>query len=128
MKLLGISFVYILVFTLSMGFCEDVNAARILFIGNSFTGYSIQTLRRFSEMSPYGADELEFQLLSGTTLEAHTTRVKTLQAIQCKRFDYVVLQDHSQQTLNDPQSFAFGVSTFVSMARDNGAQPLLYET
>ena len=122
------SFIILFVLVFFMGMVGNAHAARILFVGNSFTGFSVSVLESFAQVSPFGVDELEFEIVGGTNLQAHTIRPETLETIQCKRFDYIVFQDHSQRTILEPDSFVFGVSTLVSMARANGAQPLLFET
>ncbi len=104
------------------------NAARVLFIGNSFTGYTSTTLKRFATISPLGPHQFQFEFVGGTNLQAHSSREETLKAVQCKRFDYVVMQDHSLRTLIAPESFEFGVTQLTSMARENGAKPMLFQT
>jgi len=128
MKVFRGRFISVFGFVLFLSVFEDASAARILFVGNSFTGFSMPVLRAFARASPSGTDHLEFQFVGGTNLEAHSLRSETIRAIQCKRFDYIVLQDHSQRTLIAPDSFRVGVSRLVSMAKAGGAQPLLFET
>ena len=124
----GFSIKVVYVVALFIAALQHAYAARILFVGNSFIGFSKPLLEDFARSSPFGADLLEFEFAGGISLAEHTGRIETLKAIRCQRFDYIVLQDHSQRTLLNPQSFAFGVSALVSMARDSGAQPLLFET
>jgi len=117
--------VFSLMFFLSIG---HASAARVLFIGNSFTGFTSASVKRFATVSPLGPHQFEFQFVGGTNLQAHSTREETIKAVQCKRFDYVVLQDHSLRTLIAPGSFEFGVTQLSDMARKAGAKPLLFET
>ncbi len=104
------------------------NAARVLFIGNSFTGFTMATVKRFETISPLGPHQFQFEFVGGITLQGHSSRVETLKAVQCQRFDYVVMQDHSMRTLNARQSFEFEVTRLTEMARESGAQPMLFQT
>jgi hypothetical protein len=103
-------------------------AYKVLFVGNSFTGYAVSTLERFKATSPNGPDDFRYQWVGGMTLLQHSTRPETLAAIRSGAFDYVVLQDQSLQAINDPPSFRAGIAALVNEVRASGAEPILYLT
>lgn len=117
----------LLIFAAFLWSAESI-ASRVLFIGNSYTGFSKSALQEFEAANPNHEDEFGFQFVGGTNLEAHTTREETLRALQCNRYDYVVLQDHSLRVFVDANSFRYGIKTLADLARASGAEPVLFET
>ncbi len=103
-------------------------AFRVLFIGNSFTRLSIPTLQGMKSVSPLGVDVFEYEFVDGSSLSDHVNRKETIDAINNGAWDYVVLQDHSRQTLDNHLSFDIAVRSLVSVIRKSGAEPILFAT
>jgi len=104
------------------------HAYRVLFIGNSFTGRSITYLEEFNKSNPNEEDSFTYRLLGGTNLEERFQDQSVQTALQCERYDYVVLQDHSRQTLLNYPGFVNAVEQFSALVRKQGAEPILFET
>ena len=103
------------------------HAFKVLFVGNSFVGYSKNTLQSFAQHSPY-EDEFGYEFVGGISLIEHARRESTLTRIREQRWDYVVLQDHSLQTLRHPDSFRAGLEILINEIRNSGAEPILFMT
>lgn len=112
----------------SVLFASQCLAFRVLFVGNSFTRLSIPTLQGMKSISPLGDDFFAYEYVDGSTLSDHTRRPETIEAIINGKWDYVVLQDHSRQTLNHRNSFDSAVRTLVALIRESGAEPILFMT
>ena len=102
-------------------------AFKVLFVGNSFVGYSKSTLQSFAQFSPY-EDEFGYEIVGGITLGEHARRDATLSRIKNEKWDYVVLQDHSLQPIRHPASFQFGIKQLIIEVRKSGAEPILFMT
>jgi len=118
----GISLCLLLLFT------NTLYASKVLFIGNSFIGFSQPTLEQFAALNPLGDNEFGYEFSGGISLLEHTRRASTLARIKRGEWDYVVIQDHSLQTLRDPQGFACAVEMLVELIRQGGAEPILFMT
>lgn len=105
-------------------YSTESHASRVLFIGNSFIGFAEPVLKQFQAPG----DEFSFQFVGGTNLDAHTIREQTLRDLQCNRYDYVVLQDHSLRVFIDTNSFYYGLKTLSELTRASGAEPIFFET
>lgn len=113
-------------------FCLSIsaqaNAFRVLFIGNSFTGFSQSSLERFRNTSPLGDDEFGYIFVGGASLDFHRKQAGTIEAIRNGQWDYVVLQDHSRQTLFLLDLFDSAVRELTTVVRESGAEPILFQT
>ena len=113
---------------LGVFFSSNAHAFKVLFIGNSFTGYAVSTLERFTRAAPNGQDQFSYEWVGGMTLLEHASRFETLRAIREGAFDYVVLQDLSLQPINNPNGFRQAIALLVNEVRQSGAEPILYMT
>ncbi len=104
------------------------SAFKVLFVGNSFTGFSATTLQRFAANNPQGEDTFQYEYVGGISLSEHARRPQTLALIRDGHWDYVVLQDHSTQAIRHPGYFVSGVKDLVAEVRASGAEPILFQT
>ena len=105
-----------------------VQALDVLFIGNSYTRYSVSRIEEYRRASPRPNDYFVYEVVEGYSLAAHLNRAQTLHAIRSRKWDYVVLQDHSLQTIRFGQSFVEAMRAFNTIIRETGAQPVLFMT
>ncbi len=113
---------------LCLSISTQAQAFRVLFIGNSFTGFSQSSLERFRNASPLGADEFGYIILGGSNLNFHLNQAATVESIRNGNWDYVVLQDHSRQTLFFLDLFDSAVRALTDIIRESGAEPVLFQT
>lgn len=85
---------------------------------------SIQSLKDKAPIT----DHYEFDFAGGMRLSEHATSEKTLNLIQSKKWDYVVLQGHSKEPLIWFDDFYDAVKTLSEEIRKNGSTPLLFMT
>lgn len=104
------------------------SAFKVLFVGNSFTGFSATTLQRFAANNPQGEDTFQYEYVGGISLSEHARRPQTLALIRDGHWDYVVLQDHSTQAIRHPGYFVSGIKDLVAEVRASGAEPILFQT
>lgn len=106
----------------------------ILFIGNSYT-YVNDLPSVFAEVA--AAQGLSVTVSSvtkgGWTLEKHASPAdecgaRVVAAFAENKYDYVILQEQSYRPIVKFDLFATAVHTLATMARQNGAQPILYAT
>lgn len=93
---------FIVISTLST-FSINAQVTRVLWIGNSYTGYNnLSTM--FRDLSLSGGDSVyvEANTPGGVTLHGHTTNATTLQKIAQPGWDYVILQAQSQEPAFPP--------------------------
>lgn len=113
---------------LCLSISTQSHAFRVLFIGNSFTGFSQSSLERFRNASPLGSDEFGYIFVGGSNLNFHLNQTATVEAIRNGNWDYVVLQDHSRQTLFFLDLFDSAVRALTTVVRESGAEPILFQT
>ena len=104
------------------------SAFKVLFVGNSFTGFSASTLQRFAANNPQGEDIFHYEYVGGISLSEHARRPQTLALIRDGHWDYVVLQDHSTQVIRHYGYFVSGIKALVEEVRASGAEPILFQT
>ena len=103
----------------------------VLFIGNS---YSFGAPRAFSRLArSKGKRVLVRQsTIGGWTLEKHMTQPQTLAKLHSRKWDVIVIQDHSLNPGSDEENrhktMDPGVKFFTDEANAMGAVPLLYQT
>ena len=115
---------------------------RVLFIGNSFTWYNGGQARigmhlaesAFEkQLSPDERKQFKpavYEQISGDgwELEQHIEYGKVQKRLAEGHWDYVVLQDHSQETLLYPERFRSSVITLDAMIKKSGAKTVLFMT
>ena len=102
----------------------------VLFVGNSFTYYH-DLPKMVAELAKAGKQRplrYERETPGGCTLEKHWKDGKALAKIQSRKWDFVVLQDHSQAALLKRDSmFDYGKKLDAEI-RKQGAKTILYMT
>lgn len=102
----------------------------VLFIGNSLT-YVNDLPKMVAELAKAGKQRpvrYERETPGGCTLEKHWKDGKALAKIQSRKWDFVVLQDHSQAALQKRAAmFEYG-KKFDAEIKKNGAKTILYTT
>ena len=126
---------YLLIIIIFPFFChsqDSKSAKSVLFIGNSFSFYwNMPTLfEKIAEsegviFDVYSATE------SGASLKNHWFSEKKSQAIELiksKKWDYVILHDHSLATIEKLEEFKIYTTNFCEMVSGLGAEPILLMT
>ena len=101
---------------------------RILFIGNSYTGFISRMVQKMVAASPYSSCELAFITPGGKTLQLHLENEDTMQKIRTGNWDIVVLRDQSQTPAVFPDKFQNAAKDIDKIIDDSGAQTVFYET
>jgi hypothetical protein len=102
----------------------------VLFIGNSFTYYH-DLPKMISELAKAGKQRplhYERETPGGCTLEKHWKDGKALAKIQSRKWDFVVLQDHSTAALLKKDSMFDHGKKFDAAIKKQGAKTILYMT
>jgi len=102
---------------------------RALFIGNSFTYVNslpsmVQALSRGAGKNLTCASVTS----GGKSLSWHWYNPETLDTIAAGGWDWVVLQDHSQQGIEDPEHLVIAVSRLAGRIRVACGEPMLFVT
>ena len=109
---------------------DDSLPLRVLFIGNSYT--SVNDLpKMIDELSKAGKQrplEIGRELRGGSTLEMHWKDGKAAQKIAEKKWDLVVLQEHSLRPINDRKLMFEYASKLDEEIKKQGSKTLLYLT
>lgn len=109
--------------------CDPPTSLSVLFVGNSFTFThdlpSMVTGLGRSAGLPITTDSIT---QGGQRLSYHVQNEDTLPLIESQTWDYVVLQGHSLETIDDLEGFLQNGQTLVDWIESAGAKPLLYET
>lgn len=106
-------------------------ALRVLFVGNSYTfshdlpGLVEQIAEASQAPRPLLTHTVAFP---GYSLEQHWERGDALSAIQKEAWDFVVLQDHSLQSVAAPQALFQASQSFGQAIEATGAQALFFVT
>lgn len=102
-------------------------SSNVLFIGNSFTGYSESAINSLKNRATI-TDSYEFDFVGGMRLSEHAINEKTLNLIRSKNWDYVVLQGHSKEPLIWFDEFYNAVEILSKEIRKKGSTPVLFMT
>ena len=104
---------------------EDV---RVLWIGNSLVYYN-DLPKMVAELAKAGGQRPlanEQETPGGCTLEKHWTDGKALKKLAAHKWDFVVLQEHSQKPLTDPKPMFEYANKFDAEIQKQGGKTLLY--
>lgn len=108
------------------------DSLRILFVGNSYTFVS-----NMPHLVSLISDNTNVKLITskstagGATLSDHwngTKGLKSKEAIRSGKYDIVVLQDHSMQTIRNKNEFLKYSKKLSDLAKAFGVKPYLYVT
>lgn len=109
---------------------DSKDKLRVLFVGNSYTMHNNLPLI-FKELCDAADRPMEVEMVAegGKSLDWHLYQnPQTLKAIEKGPWNYVVLQDHSLQTILEPERFMHSVVRLSAKIKAVGAQPVLYAT
>jgi len=109
---------------------QPKDEVHVLFIGNSFTYYH-DLPKMIAELAKAGKQRPmrhERETPGGCTLEKHWKDGKALAKIQSRKWDFVVLQDHSTAALLKKDSMFDHGKKFDAEIKKQGAKTLLYMT
>ena len=109
---------------------QPTDELHVLFIGNSFTFYH-DLPKMISELAKAGKQRplrYERETPGGCTLEKHWKDGKALAKIRSRKWDFVVLQDHSAAALLKKDSMFDHGKKFDAEIKKQGAKTILYMT
>ena len=116
--------------------CKQINHTeaplRILFIGNSYT-YVNDLPGMFSKLACAGGHKVETTMVAngGWTLAQHASSSDTLNVLNQRKWDWVILQEQSEIPAVEYQrngSMYPAIRQMVTRIKANGSQPLLFLT
>lgn len=125
--------IYILALLLPIiGFAQQEKVTEVLFVGNSFT-YFWNMPQMVEAMAKHQNVALKTSrsTIGASNLEHHWKEEKGTQTrslLEKKKWDYVVLQDHSLSTIKSPKRWEEYNRKFVDLLRNKGVEPVLYST
>jgi len=103
---------------------------KVLFVGNSLT-YTNDLPGMLAQLAKAGgkpALEYDTEMPGGCSLEKHWREGRALAKIQARAWDFVVMQDLSNQALANPQSMAQYGKLLAEAAVKQKAKPAFYMT
>ncbi len=105
---------------------DDVKAARILFVGNSYT-IRWALPKTIEDMVNSGSSKLRIRAFQsvrgGSNLNWHYNRSKVIEKIKTGNYDYVVLQEYGRPSAEKMLDVA---SKLDKVIKDSGARTLIY--
>ncbi|NEV94580.1 hypothetical protein G3567_10540 [Psychroflexus sp. YR1-1] len=115
-----------------LGYAQQDGGTEVLFVGNSFTYFwnmpqMVEAMARHQNV-PLHTDQ---STVGGSNLEQHWNSEKgttTRNRLDTKKWDYVILQDHSLSTIEAKKRWEAYNQKFVSLVRTQGAQPVLFSS
>ena len=111
---------------------ETSDTLKVLFVGNSYVYVSnIPQLVSLISDSTHTKLLTAKSVVAGAKLSQHWRSergLRTKELIKIGNFDYVVLQEQSMGTIEQPDSFLIYSKKFSDYIRQNGAQPYFYLT
>lgn len=109
---------------------EQIQAKKILFIGNSFTFWRGGLDRHLQVLSKSMSPPLGYQAKSvtrgGASLKVMWKKTSAVEEIKNGKYDIVILQDDIPETTIE--SFRIYSKKFVDLVRETGARPILFMT
>jgi hypothetical protein len=109
--------------------CDPPEHLDVLFIGNSYMRmHEIPAL--VEELGEQAGIELDTEMLAvgGTDFEYHLAREQTVEALESRDWDVVILQSHSLDPIRNRDGFLEAGAELAQMVRKAGAEPVLFET
>ncbi len=109
--------------------------ARILFVGNSYTYYHDMPESIFAPMASAAGHDFEVQAVThggyflSQFADPQNKEGQRLRSItESQRFDYIVLQDHSLSTIQDPGNFFDAIRDLKALLDDKTDNFILFAT
>lgn len=111
---------------------QEVAPKRVLFVGNSFTYfYNLpQVVSAMAEEKGW-ALETRQSTVGGSNLEQHWKSERGTQTralIEEQEWDYVVFNNHSLSSIDQPEAFMEYGKKFAELVKDRGAKPVFMMT
>lgn len=108
------------------------NSEKVLFVGNSFTYFWNMPQMVEAMAKDQGVNlETSQSTVGGSSLTQHWKEekgTKTRKILEEEKFDYVVLQDHSMSTIDNPEGFTTHATKLINLVREKDAEALLSMT
>ncbi len=101
-------------------------SSRVLFIGNSFTDFNGGVDQVLKGLEP--SIDAERIAPGGYALEDHWNSRQAVTRIHAQKWNFVVLQDQSQEPVTAPAKFSEYAGKFANEIAQSGAQPILFMT
>jgi hypothetical protein len=121
-----------LVFLLSYSAVGQKDTTKVLFVGNSFT-YFFNLSQVVTSMAAT-QDRVIYtrqSTVGGSTLKQHWNEEKgtrTREMLESQKWDYVVFNHHSLETIKNPEGFKEYSRLFTDLVRSKGAEPIFMMT
>ncbi|MEY3423140.1 MAG: hypothetical protein RIR48_3470 [Bacteroidota bacterium] len=111
---------------------QAVASKKVLFVGNSYT-YFWNLPLTVQVMSEKDSMFLETRQSTGGGMSLrqhwnHENNLKTKDIIENNKFDIIIIQDHSMQAINKPDSLLYYGRLWGELIRKSGAKVYLYTT
>lgn len=110
---------------------QDPDAIKILFIGNSLT-FTNHVPAQFVDIAKAQNSKIVMDVKQVAypdyTLKDHWNRRRAQAAIESQKWDYVILQGHSNEPIKHPKRLRQYVKLFDEEAKDAHAKTILYAT
>jgi len=102
---------------------------KVLFIGNSYT-YVHDMPEIIKAMADRKGHELDYELQSpgGRNFQKHWEEKTAVKKMKRKKFDVVVLQNHSYEPVNHPDNMMKYGKKLAAVASEEGARIVYYQT
>jgi len=123
----------LVLYTLTINAQQKKDTLKVLFVGNSFT-YYYNLPQVVSAMSKYSKNvyiDSRHSLVGGSNLSNHLNQkkgTKTVEILNTKDFDYVVLNHHSLAAIDETGSFFETSRKMVDLIRSKNAEPVFMMT
>jgi hypothetical protein len=104
---------------------------KVLFVGNSFTFANDMPRQLADLVAPDGTcGPIEFTQITppGETLQGHWNTPSTITTLRNRTWDYVVLQEQSTRSFENPELFFQYARLWGQVIRDIGTEPLFFVT
>jgi hypothetical protein len=126
--------VYLFLLLLAFGFSANAqqDTLKVLFVGNSFTYfYNLPQVVSAMAKTQGVVIETSQSTVGGSRLDQHWKEEKgtrTRKLIDSTHWDYVVFNNHSLATVNNPDEFFEYSTKFANLVREKGGEPIFMMT
>lgn len=123
---------FLILILLPAGLFSQEDAEKVLFVGNSFTYFWNMPQMVEAMAKDQGVNlETSQSTVGGSNLAQHWKEEKgteTRKILEEEKFDYVILQDHSMSTIDNPERFTTYAKKLIGLVKEKEAEPLLSMT
>lgn len=125
-------FLILLLLLPTLVFSQENKNVKVLFVGNSFTHMWNMTQMVEAMAKTQGVSlETARSSIGGSNLEQHWKKeknTKTRDLLKNESWDYVILQEYSTGTIDNPERFTTYGTKLIDLVKEKGAEPLLFMT